>query len=137
MTRFFILLFLFCSFTINAQIQNLELLVQRNDRCVLKIFTLDEYGEFIGQGSGVLIDSKGIAVTNYHVLEGATNAIAISSTGEKFSIEKIIDYSIKNDLVKFKLENTKSKVFPKATLFSGRILKALPFSQLDIRRVLI
>jgi ankyrin repeat protein len=43
-----------------------------------------------------LIDSKGIAINNYHVLEGASNAVAISSTGEKYNIEKIIDYSIKN-----------------------------------------
>jgi tetratricopeptide (TPR) repeat protein len=123
MTRFIFFLLLFCSFSISAQIQNLELLVPKNDKCVLKIFTLDEYGELIGQGSGVLIDSKGIAITNFHVLEGASNAVAISSTGEKYKIEKIIDYSFKNDLVKFKLENPSAKVFPKVNLYPGKILK--------------
>ena len=123
MSRLFFYCLLFISFSINAQVQNLELLVPKNDKCVLKIFTLDEYGELIGQGSGVLIDTKGMAVTNFHVLEGASNAVAITSTGEKYKIEKIIDYSFKNDLVKFKLENTSAKVFPKAVLFSGKILK--------------
>ena len=71
----FIFLFYFKS---SAQIQNLEALVSKNDKCILKIFTVDEYGELLGQGSGVLIDSKGIGVTNFHVLEGASNAVAVN-----------------------------------------------------------
>ena len=91
------------TFSTNAQIQNMEILVSKNDKSVLKIFTIDEYGELNGQGSGVIIDSKGIGITNYHVLEGASSAVLITNTGEKFVIEKIIDYSIQNDLVKFKM----------------------------------
>ena len=106
-----------------GQVQNLEVLVPKNDKCILKIFTRDEYGDLYGQGSAVLIDSKGIAVTNFHVLDGWSNAVAITISGEKFKIEKIIDYSIQHDLVKFKLENLKAKVFPRVTFFNGKILK--------------
>ena len=69
-----------------GQVQNLEVLVPKNDKCILKIFTRDEYGDLYGQGSAVLIDSKGIAVTNFHVLDGASNAVAITNSGEKFKI---------------------------------------------------
>jgi tetratricopeptide (TPR) repeat protein len=121
---FCIIFFIYSTiFNLSSQIQNLELLVPKSDKCILKIFTIDEYGELTGQGSGVLIDPKGIAITNFHVLDGASNAVAITITGEKFKIEKIIDFSMQNDLVKFKLENLKSKVFPKVSLNSSKLLK--------------
>ena len=105
---------------VNCQIQNLEALVSKNDKCVLKIFTIDEYGELLGQGSGVLIDSKGIGVTNFHLLEGASNAVAVNIKGEKFIIDKIIDFSMTSDLVKFQLLNSNSTIFPKATMYYGK-----------------
>ena len=107
-------------FRSSAQIQNLEALVTKNDKCVLKIFTVDEYGELLGQGSGVLIDSKGTGITNFHVLEGASNAVAVNIKGEKFIIDKIIDFSMNSDLVKFQLLNTNSTIFPKVTINYGK-----------------
>ena len=103
-----------------AQISNLEALVSKNDKCVLKIITLDENGDDYAQGSGVLIDSKGIGITNFHVLEGALNAYAINHKGERIKIEKIIDYSMSYDLVKFQLINTNSTIFPKVSLNFGK-----------------
>jgi tetratricopeptide (TPR) repeat protein len=117
---FFVLAF---CFNYTSQIPNLETLVSKNDKCVLKIFTIDEYGELLGQGSGVLIDSKGIGVTNFHVLEGASNAVAVNIKGEKFIIDKIIDFSMTSDLVKFQLENSNSTIFPKVSIFYGKNLK--------------
>jgi tetratricopeptide (TPR) repeat protein len=120
-----ILLFFLLAFCFNytSQIPNLEALVSKNDKCILKIFTIDEYGELLGQGSGVLIDSKGIGVTNFHVLEGASNAVAVNIKGEKFIIDKIIDFSMTSDLVKFQLENSNSTIFPKVSIFYGKNLK--------------
>jgi tetratricopeptide (TPR) repeat protein len=105
---------------VNSQIPNLEALVTKNDKCILKIFTVDEYGELLGQGSGVLIDSKGIGVTNFHVLEGASNAVAVNIKGEKFIIDKIIDFSMNSDLVKFQLQNSNSTILPKVSIFYGK-----------------
>ena len=114
---------------VNCQIQNLEALVIKNDKCVLKIFTVDEYGELLGQGSGVLIDSKGIGITNFHVLEGASNAVAVNIKGERFTIDKIIDFSMNSDLIKFQLLNTNSIIFPKVSInFSKNIKGASVFS---------
>lgn len=122
--HFCITFFVFAAiFNTTSQIQNLETLVSKNDKCILKIFTIDEYGELLGQGSGVLIDSKGIGITNFHVLEGATNAVAINIKGESFPISKIIDFSMKSDLIKFQLLNTNSTIFPKVTIAYGKYLK--------------
>lgn len=114
-------IFVLCIFgNASSQISNLEALVSKNDKCILKIFTVDEYGELLGQGSGVLIDSKGIGVTNFHVLEGASNAVAVNIKGEKFIIDKIIDFSMTSDLVKFQLQNSNSTIFPKVSIFYGK-----------------
>jgi len=107
-------------FNYTSQIPNLETLVAKNDKCILKIFTVDEYGELLGQGSGVLIDSKGIGITNFHVLKGASNALAENIKGEKFIIDKIIDFSMTSDLVKFQLQNPNSIIFPKVSIFYGK-----------------
>ena len=104
----------------SSQISNLEALVSKNDKCVLKIITLDENGDDYAQGSGVLIDSKGTGITNFHVLEGAKNAYAINHKGERIKIEKIIDFSMNYDLVKFQLINTNSTIFPKVSLNFGK-----------------
>jgi S1-C subfamily serine protease len=39
------------------------------------ILAIDARGDTISQGSGFVVDSNGVVVTNWHVLEGAANAI--------------------------------------------------------------
>lgn len=104
MSRFFIsILFLFTSFCLSAQIQNLSLLIKKIDPSIVKIYTLNENDEYESQGSGVLISNNGVCISNYHVLIGAKNAIVVTASGKKFEINKIIDYSKTNDLIKFKI----------------------------------
>ena len=69
--------------TINGQIPNLPTIVKNTDKCIVKIFTLDNNNEYISQGSGVLIDENGIGITNFHVLNGAKKAIIINYLGQK------------------------------------------------------
>jgi len=88
-----------------AQIQSkLPELIKKVDPSVVKIYTLDSKNEYSSQGSGVIVSNNGICVSNYHVLIGAKKAIAITASGKKFEISKILDYSKQNDLIKFKLE---------------------------------
>ena len=98
-------MFIFCVLTSNAQIQAmLPQLIKKVDPSVIKIYTIDEKNEYESQGSGVIVSNNGICVSNYHVLIGAKKAIAITATGKKFAITKILDYSKQNDLIKFKLD---------------------------------
>lgn len=91
--------------TTNAQIQaKLPQLIKKVDPSVVKIYTIDGKNEYVSQGSGVIISNNGICVSNYHVLIGAKKAIAITASGKKFEITKILDFSKQNDLIKFKLD---------------------------------
>ena len=111
--------------TSNAQIQTkLPELIKKVDPSVVKIYTIDEKNEYESQGSGVLISNSGICVSNYHVLIGAKRAIAITASGKKFEISKILDYSKQNDLIKFKLE-IGSQITTPATLNSTLPLKGV------------
>jgi tetratricopeptide (TPR) repeat protein len=88
-----------------AQLGDLNILVQKVDPSVVKIYTLNPITqEFESQGSGVIVSSKGICVTNYHVLVGAKKAIAITASQKQFEITHIIDYSKEFDLIKFQIE---------------------------------
>lgn len=96
---------LLCILTTNAQIQaKLPQLIKKVDPSVVKIYTIDAKNEYASQGSGVIISNNGICISNYHVLIGAKKAIAITASGKKFEITKILDYSKQNDLIKFKLD---------------------------------
>jgi tetratricopeptide (TPR) repeat protein len=103
-----ILLFKMCILfvlTSNAQIQSkLPQLIKKVDPSVVKIYTIDSKNDYESQGSGVIISNNGICVSNYHVFIGAKKAIAITASGKKFAITKILDYSKQNDLIKFKLD---------------------------------
>ena len=91
--------------TSNAQIQaKLPQLIKKVDPSVVKIYTIDGKNEYVSQGSGVIISKNGICISNYHVLIGAKKAIAITASGKKFEITKILDFSKQNDLIKFKLD---------------------------------
>jgi len=103
-----ILLFKMCILfvlTSNAQIQSkLPQLIKKVDPSVVKIYTIDSKNDYESQASGVIISNNGICVSNYHVFIGAKKAIAITASGKKFAITKILDYSKQNDLIKFKLD---------------------------------
>ena len=98
--------------TINGQIPNLPTIVKNTDKCIVKIFTLDNNNEYISQGSGVLIDENGIGITNFHVLNGAKKAIIINYLGQKTEINSIVDYSEEKDLIKFQFNKSNFSFIP-------------------------
>lgn len=123
----FIVVFIICLFDISfihsQQIVNLPALNAKCDPAIVKIHVLNEKGIPQSLGSGCIISSDGICLTNYHVLEGARFAEVILSDGSKYPIESIIDYSDDNhaDLVKFKINTLKT--LPFILLRESKILK--------------
>ena len=55
------------------------------------IITIDAQGDTIGQGSGFLVRGDGTIVTNWHVLAGASRAIVILATQERFDRVTALD----------------------------------------------
>lgn len=95
-----------CVQSLSAQQVTIPQLIKQVENSVFTVFALDDDGEPFSQGSGFFISSSGIGITNYHVLDGASNAIIKNKNGKIFKIKNIIDYNSKMDLVKFQVEST-------------------------------
>jgi thiol-disulfide isomerase/thioredoxin len=122
----FILLLLGPILRANLSFGQTSLDIETLDDAVFLIVFLDENEEYVAHGSGFLIDSKGTAVSNYHVLELLNDfscKIFLNVNGKEFSftIDKIIAADKEIDLVKFSLKNFNNIVFPFL-----RIAKKLP-----------
>ena len=76
------------------------------DRHIAAVFCLDKYDTQkaidknapSGNASGFFISSDGLAVTNYHSIDGAIRATATLSTGEVFPVESVVWYDPGIDL---------------------------------------
>ena len=70
------------------------------DRCAAAVFQLNLYetdaawrdGTPTGEASGFFISADGLAVTNYHSIDGATRATVTLSTGDLYEVESVVYY---------------------------------------------
>jgi serine protease Do len=68
-----------------------------------------------GMGTGIVFDSRGYILTNYHVVEGVSN-IQVTLHNERQAIAKLIAHDPKTDLAVIKIEtDTPLKVVPFGT----------------------
>ena len=68
---------------------------------IVMLKTFNQYGEFIGSGSGIIVDEHGLIATNYHVLKGGTYYEVVFeglSEGIKYQTYTIVNTDIKRDL---------------------------------------
>lgn len=82
--------------------------VSQNDKAVVLIKTFDKFGDEVGTGSGFIVTSDGKVVTNYHVIDQAYSAQAITSNNKTYKVAGVYDYDIERDLAIIKLENASS-----------------------------
>lgn len=57
-----------------------------------------------GQGSGVIIDSKGYVITNVHVINGASTIKVHTYSGQKYDVKELVGYSLEADIAVLKIE---------------------------------
>lgn len=72
-------------------------------RGVYLIYTENE--EKVSQGSAFVVDKSGLAISNYHVFEDASSAIAMNEFGDRFMISEIIKFDKEKDFIIFRLGN--------------------------------
>lgn len=118
---------LFC-LGVYAQQYNVQSLLPKIQDAAFTVFA--ELDEGVSQGSGFFITENGIGITNYHVLEGANNAIIKLRNGEQYTISTIIDYDADMDLVKFKIDN-KNQLFKSLQIKMGAVQKGEPIFNLS------
>lgn len=84
------------------------------DRHMAAVFRLDTYktqkevdaNDPSANSSGFFISAEGLAVTNYHSIDGAIGAAAVLSTGESYPVEKVIYYDPGIDIAVLRVSRT-------------------------------
>ena len=75
--------------------------------CVFYVENYDKRGQVVSTGSGFFIDDKGTAVTNYHVIDGASSLkIKIGDTDTYYDVEGVYDYSEERDWAVIKVSGS-------------------------------
>ncbi|SHI10614.1 S-layer homology domain-containing protein [Sporobacter termitidis DSM 10068] len=78
-------------------------------KCAPAVFYLERYdseGVLIGIGSGFFISRDGLAVTNYHVIDGAANAIITTADGTQYPVKGICGYDKVKDIAVLQIDGT-------------------------------
>ena len=84
------------------------------DRCTAAVFRLDNYAKQFeveaqvpsSDASGFFISPDGVAVTNYHSIEGAIYATVTLSTGETYPIDRVLYYDPDIDIAVIQVSKT-------------------------------
>ncbi|MEQ8174208.1 MAG: trypsin-like peptidase domain-containing protein [Syntrophomonadaceae bacterium] len=80
---------------------------------VVELTTMDKSGAAYAYGSGVIVSSDGKIVTNYHVLEGATQVEVNLENGKTYTCKEMLGYDVDRDIAVLKIE---ASGLPKAEL---------------------
>lgn len=94
-----------------AQNNSTEQLIPVIKNAVVTVYAQNEEGEVFASGSGFFISSEGIAITNFHVLEGAAKGYVKDVNQVEYPIVSIMDYDPDMDIVKFKVIQGKKTNF--------------------------
>jgi hypothetical protein len=75
---------------------------------VVFIGNIDESGQVVSIGSGFVVDSNGMIVTNYHVIHGARALQIKMKDGEIYDRVDVVDFDVRRDLAVLKIRAFKS-----------------------------
>ncbi|UOO36983.1 trypsin-like peptidase domain-containing protein [Oscillospiraceae bacterium CM] len=83
-----------------------EQLYKKCAPAVFYILIYDVNGKAVKSGSGFFIDGDGTAVTNYHVIVGASKAVVTTADGKEYNVSGVYDYSEERDLALIQVDGT-------------------------------
>ncbi len=76
---------------------------KRVSRAVVKLESFDSEEQALELGSGFLVDSKGLIVTNYHVIRNAYYVKATCPSGEAYRVVGVVDFDDEKDFAILKV----------------------------------
>lgn len=83
-----------------------EQIFQKCSPAVFYIKIYDIKGTAIKTGSGFFINADGLAVTNFHVVNGGAKATITTADGKEYDVSGVYDYSKAKDLALIKVDGT-------------------------------
>jgi len=90
------------------------------DVSVVDITTSSSYSSSSAAGTGMILSSKGLILTNNHVIDGATSiSVRVVATGRTYSA-KVLGYSVSDDVALLQLEGA-SGLTPITTADSSQV----------------
>jgi hypothetical protein len=92
--------------------ENLPSLIRRIKPSTVIIYTYDDKGESLKQGSGFFINQNGDVVTNYHVIQGASSAEIKTTDGNTYPITYILAGDEQSDLIRLSVNISSKYVYP-------------------------
>lgn len=98
--------------TVASHAQDLSQLFDETSPAIFKIVTYDRKGEEYAIGTGFFLDSTGRALTNYHVLQGATKALVKTWDKKTYPINNVVSWSRDHDMAMFSVQNDSAEQFP-------------------------
>ena len=110
-----------CAFETYAQ--DLSQILEKVSPAVFKITTYDAANKELALGTGFFITSTGTALTNYHVLKGATKVKIKTADNKTYLVDNVVSWSKESDMLKFTVTNELNETFPFIKL-SGTTPKA-------------
>jgi S1-C subfamily serine protease len=79
------------------------------EKCAEAVFYLERFnesGDLIGIGSGFFITRDGLAVTNHHVIAGASAVLITTADGKKYNVTGVCGYDKNADLAILQVDGT-------------------------------
>ena len=77
---------------------DLVALVKKVKPSIVAIYTFDNQGRGLMQGSGFFISSGGDVITNWHVIEGAYSAVVKTFDGNSYLVKQVLSGNKESDL---------------------------------------
>lgn len=87
-----------------AEVPDLRALAKQARPAVYLLVIQDEDGEVKGSGTGFLVSSDGLLVSNHHVVAGAKQVLAKAENGGLFPVTRVVATDPANDLALLQLE---------------------------------
>lgn len=109
--------------TLTACQKSLQQIIEEVEPATCTIYTYDEYGAPSGSGSGFFIESTGVGVTNWHVLDKSVKALVKMPNGSQYEIDSVLCASAKKDILVFKIRNAANIVFPTVSFCTEKPIK--------------
>lgn len=82
--------------------ENIAAIAKSADGAVVSIIMLDNGGQSIAQGSGFVVSADGRIVTNYHVINNGSSAIAKLPNGAFFPVDGVLAFDKDRDIAVIK-----------------------------------